>query len=148
MNVLFDGGANDARTAANALRWFPDAQYAARFGQASRRIGVHCTTLDRFCADNGIDAIDVLKIDTEGFELEVLKGAQDVLNRRRIRFIYAELNDMRTQEHGSGGGLMPIDELIRPHGLRFAASYNDHIVTEDDMFAVSNALFAPPPGAA
>lgn len=201
IGVFFDVGANDGKTAANALRWFPaadvfafephpitfgalsgrfggnrrchaanlalgtevgtaemfeydlsvlnslkpNAPYARRFGKEARRVAVQCTTLDRFCTDNGIDMVDVLKIDTEGFEVEVLKGAQDMLARRRIRFIYAEFNDIRTTEHGSGGGLIPIDELIRPFGFRFVASYNDYIVAEDDLFAVSNALFALPP---
>lgn len=38
-------------------------------------IEVECITLDNFVIENNIKRIDILKIDTEGEELEVLKGA-------------------------------------------------------------------------
>jgi len=40
---------------------------------------VNCTTVDEFCAERGIRSVGVLKIDVEGAELEVLRGAQRVL---------------------------------------------------------------------
>lgn len=36
-------------------------------------------TLDAFCESEGVSAIDYLKIDTEGYDLEVLKGAERLL---------------------------------------------------------------------
>jgi FkbM family methyltransferase len=42
---------------------------------------VQTTTLDCFCADHGIEAIDFLKIDTEGAELGVLRGGAGMLDR-------------------------------------------------------------------
>ena len=51
---------------------------------------VHVTTMDQFCATNGIDRIDLLKTDTEGFDLQVLKGASKLLSRGRVRAIYSE----------------------------------------------------------
>ena len=39
-------------------------------------------TADQFCSDQGIDHIDLLKIDVEGFEMGVLEGASEVLKRR------------------------------------------------------------------
>jgi FkbM family methyltransferase len=35
---------------------------------------VDVTTIDRFCADNGISEIDILKLDVQGWEMEVLRG--------------------------------------------------------------------------
>jgi FkbM family methyltransferase len=55
---------------------------------------VNVTTLDQFAADHGIDVIHLLKIDTEGFELEVLKGASRLLREVRIRAIQFEFNEM------------------------------------------------------
>jgi FkbM family methyltransferase len=122
-----------------------NAPYAVRFGQKSRRIGVKCTTLDAYCAESGIERIDVLKIDTEGFDLAVLQGSRVMLQRRAVKFIYCEFNDLLPSDVTSGGALIPIYNLLRPHGYRFVASYNDYIVTDGEMFSVSNALFALPP---
>jgi len=47
-------------------------------------------TLDNYCANNQIAKIDLLKIDTEGFELNVLKGAKEMMKQGNISFIYCE----------------------------------------------------------
>ena len=92
----------------------PNAQFAVRFGTKARQIQVRCTTLDRFCSERGVKQIDVLKIDTEGFEFEVLKGASSMLAQQAIKFIYFEFNDISPRRDASGGALVPIDRLIRP----------------------------------
>lgn len=61
-------------------------------GRVVKEVVVECGTLDGFCEHKHIDGhIDVLKIDTEGAEMEVLRGAQGLLENRRIKLIYAEL---------------------------------------------------------
>ncbi|MBD23071.1 MAG: hypothetical protein CL572_05360 [Alphaproteobacteria bacterium] len=42
---------------------------------------VDIITLEFFCKKNGIPKIDLLKIDTEGYELNVLKGLKDYLTK-------------------------------------------------------------------
>lgn len=51
---------------------------------------IRATTLDLFCKQNSIEQIDFLKIDTEGYDLKVLKGAQDLLSKQKILFIQVE----------------------------------------------------------
>jgi FkbM family methyltransferase len=124
----------------------PNAQFAVRFSKdVGKQIQVDCTTIDRFCSDRGIKKIDILKIDTEGFDFDVLKGATSMLAQQAIKFIYFEFNDISARSGTSGGALMPIDQLIRPHGYRFIATYNDYVVPEGELFLVSNALYALPP---
>jgi FkbM family methyltransferase len=124
----------------------PNAQYTVRFDKDStRKIYIDCTTIDRFCSERRINKIDILKIDTEGFDFEVLKGATAMLAQQVIKFVYFEFNDIIPRNGTSGGALMPIDELIRPHGYRFIATYNDFVVAEGELFLVSNALYALPP---
>ena len=48
------------------------------------------STLDDFVAHLGIQQINILKIDVEGFELEVIKGAKDLLHTRKIQCIQLE----------------------------------------------------------
>jgi FkbM family methyltransferase len=40
------------------------------------------TTLDNFCGSRGIDAVDLIKIDVEGYEADVLLGAGKILSTR------------------------------------------------------------------
>ncbi|MFT3980979.1 MAG: FkbM family methyltransferase [Ferruginibacter sp.] len=51
-------------------------------------------TLDAYCRSNAVDTIDFLKIDVEGFELEVLKGAKEMISRKKIGLIQFEFNEM------------------------------------------------------
>lgn len=51
------------------------------------------TTVDSFCAKNAISRIGLLKIDAEGFELDVLKGAREMLARSSIDLIQFEFGE-------------------------------------------------------
>ena len=53
-----------------------------------------CDTLDHVAETLGLDNICLLKIDTEGHELAVLKGAQGLLERGAIEVIQFEFNEM------------------------------------------------------
>jgi FkbM family methyltransferase len=50
---------------------------------ADALIRVPCTTLDQFASAHGLSRLDLVKIDAEGFDLDVLAGAGDVLARFR-----------------------------------------------------------------
>ena len=51
---------------------------------------VHVQRLDNFCNDKGIEFIDLLKIDCEGFDYKVLIGAINMLKQDRIKYIQFE----------------------------------------------------------
>ncbi|MDH4227404.1 MAG: FkbM family methyltransferase [Deltaproteobacteria bacterium] len=57
-------------------------------GEVSETVTI--TTIDAFCRDNGIKKIDFMKIDVEGHELEVLKGAASMLEANAIDYIQFE----------------------------------------------------------
>jgi FkbM family methyltransferase len=123
----------------------PKAQFAMRFGKRGEPIKVRIDTIDNFCTSNSVAGIDVLKIDTEGSELGVLRGANKKLANHDIRFVYTEFNDVFERKDKDGGALFPICEYLYPFGFRFVAAYTDCLTTEGDFFAVHNALFTIPP---
>jgi hypothetical protein len=49
------------------------------------------STLDRYCAETGLTNIDHLKIDTQGYDLNVLKGAQSFLGSKNIGTVSVEI---------------------------------------------------------
>jgi len=51
---------------------------------------VTCTTLDRYMAEAGLERAALLKIDTEGFDLSVLRGAKEAIAAKRFDLIQFE----------------------------------------------------------
>lgn len=48
-------------------------------------------TVDDYCLRNGITKIDVLKSDTQGFELDVLRGSEAMLSGGKVHLVLLEL---------------------------------------------------------
>src|SRR5262249_52326300 len=85
---------------------------------------VKLSTIDRYCADKKIERIDLLKSDTQGFELEVLKGARRMLEERRVGAIYVEITFARLYDN-----LPRLDEIyafITGHGFDLVSFYKFH----------------------
>jgi FkbM family methyltransferase len=62
-------------------------------------IPVTVTTLDDFVRDLGIERVDVLKVDVEGFEMNVLRGAEATVTRFKPRmFVEIDDDNLRQQE--------------------------------------------------
>lgn len=61
------------------------------WGSVEHKTSVSVTTIDKFCEEQNIKKIDVLKIDTQGFELEVFKGAKISMLENRIGLLYFEI---------------------------------------------------------
>jgi FkbM family methyltransferase len=66
----------------------------------SRGCEVLVTTLDSYCAANGIERIRMLKIDVEGAEGLVLDGAAELLGRRRCDCLMIEIVDSNLRAGG------------------------------------------------
>lgn len=60
---------------------------------------VEVITIDDYCADKGVKNIGLLKVDTEGADLGVLKGAQRLLDKKAIDFILVETAFYEKQRH-------------------------------------------------
>ncbi|MFH1566241.1 MAG: FkbM family methyltransferase [bacterium] len=62
-------------------------------GDTGEIVTVSSITLEKFCKQNSINFIDVLKIDTEGFEANVLRGAKNILSKTRYLHIEISLEN-------------------------------------------------------
>jgi len=62
-------------------------------------VTVPSVTLDQFCKDRGVEP-DIIKIDVEGAELRVLRGARDLMRRKPI-VIFCEIHPRQMENCGS-----------------------------------------------
>jgi FkbM family methyltransferase len=58
-------------------------------------------TIDNYCFTRDITKIDFLKIDTEGYEINVLKGAKEMLNKAAISFIFCEIGFLQANNRNT-----------------------------------------------
>jgi FkbM family methyltransferase len=63
---------------------------AAGWGKIIKETKVPVTTVDQFLAEQQIPFVDVLKSDTQGFDLQVFKGAEQAMRANRIGMVYCE----------------------------------------------------------
>jgi FkbM family methyltransferase len=67
-----------------------DLNKTAKLAGATSEI-IKVNTIDNFVKENRLQKIDILKSDTEGFEIEVLEGAKNCLSQQLIDFLYIEV---------------------------------------------------------
>jgi FkbM family methyltransferase len=101
---------------------------------------VEVATLDHFVRENKIERIGLLKIDAEGFDLEVVRGALDTLASGAVRFVLAEVGFHR------GDDRHPLFDDVRdaltPFGFRVFGIYKQNLEwTGEPSLLFANALF-------
>jgi len=102
------------------------------------------STVDDFVASHAIETVDLLKIDTEGYDLEVLKGAEATIRRGGIRLVYAEVGFLGEVRHVTLPAMM--DHLIS-RGFAFLGLYEQFSLWRDrSRLSYANALFTRQPG--
>lgn len=80
------------------------------------KIEVNVNTIDKYCEDRSVNKIDILKIDVQGGEIKVLKGASRMLGQKNIKLIFTEVSIVPSYKNQS-----EIDEIIsllRAYGYR------------------------------
>jgi FkbM family methyltransferase len=110
------------------------------------KIEVKTTTIDSELSRLKIDYLDYIKIDTEGFDLKVLKGAINSIINNKIGFIQFEYNTawsvlgstlLEAHEILEGNGYKVF--LIQPNGL-----YSYNVRKNGEFYAFSNFIAIAP----
>lgn len=102
---------------------------------APKRVTIE--TIDNYCSKNQIGFIDLLKIDTQGFELEVMKGAANALKNNKIHLVLMEVTFAKIYD-----GLPPFDQLYKlltESGFRLVTFYGQHY--HDGLISWTDVLF-------
>jgi FkbM family methyltransferase len=65
---------------------------------------VQTVSLDNYCNRNSVSKINLLKIDVQGYEIEVLKGALSLLKNKAIDVIIFEMESWAEEQAGYSAG--------------------------------------------
>ncbi|MEI0549071.1 FkbM family methyltransferase [Brachyspira intermedia] len=85
-------------------------------------------TIDNFCSENDINNIFFLKMDVEGYELEVLKGAENMLNNNSIEHLQFEF----------GGCNIDTRTFFQDFWYLLKDKYNIYRIVKDGLYNISN----------
>jgi DNA-binding Xre family transcriptional regulator len=56
-----------------------------------KTVQIQTDTVDHICSEHNVSRIDILKVDVEGAESRVFKGAQEMFSRRAVRSVFVEV---------------------------------------------------------
>jgi FkbM family methyltransferase len=92
---------------------------------------VRVSTVDSFCTAHNIEVIDLLKIDTQGFDFEVLKGSKRLLSQGRVGHVLVELNFIELYDNQCSP--WEVEAFLASHGFRLVELYektrHDHSIS-------------------
>ena len=102
---------------------------------------VSIRTLDGYCSQHGIDRIDFLKIDTEGYDIEVLKGARSMLAQGAIGVVECEASmDPDNRFHQP---METIKSHMEVHGYRLFGIYEQKSRRTPNLRRANIAFVSP-----
>jgi len=108
---------NSDPAASSLLPLHPGSSWAEELKLTQRgTIDVPLDTLDHYCTEHGVDAVDLLKIDIQGFEPDCLRGAVGLLDRHAIRVIQAEVVTHRKYQRRTT--FFDLETILVPRGYR------------------------------
>lgn len=107
-----------------------------------QQVDVEIATVDAFCQNNNIGQIDILKIDTQGAEARVLRGADMMLREKRISCVYAEVILVPTYQ--GQGKFHEILKLLDDHCYSLFSIYNLAYRPWSDRLLQLDAIFTAP----
>jgi len=86
-----------------------------------KKAKVKISTLDEYCYRNKIDKIDLLKIDTQGYEDKVLKGSLKTLEQKKVKAILTEI--IFDNVYDKYFSFSDIEKFLLPNNFRMVGIY-------------------------
>ena len=110
------------------------------FKENFKEIDIRTLTLSEFVRRNNIKNIDILKIDTEGYEFKILESSQDLLDKEIIKIIKLEINFLNHKKNN----LIKISQLLNKFDYKMIGisniKFKDNFLWFSDCYFVSESL--------
>ena len=107
------------------------------WGKIVNQTVVKVTTVDKYCEENSIPYISLLKTDTQGYDFEVVKGASTLMEGNRIQLVLMEVIFSNMYKD-----LPAFDEIFRfllDRNFKLVSFYQFH--HQKEIASWSDALF-------
>ncbi|MNK33140.1 hypothetical protein D3C87_516150 [compost metagenome] len=108
-------------------------------GDSDKTVSVPVTTIDEIVKENKLQSIDLLKIDTEGFEIEVIQGAAKSIASNQVKAVYLEVGLSSKNEHNSS--FIKVFDTLEKAGFTFYGLYEISHIGIQTNFHYGNVLF-------
>ena len=109
--------------------------------QSNGELSVPVLRLDEFCEDQGLDHVNLLKMDVQGSELDVLRGAGTLTDRAAIDLIYTE---MLFLPHYEGQAFhWELCGYLHSHGYQMIGLYNLFVHSSGRMLQADGIFVSP-----
>jgi FkbM family methyltransferase len=110
------------------------------WGEVITETVVPVITVDDYVDREGISSVEILKIDTQGFDLEVLKGTSRLIVSHRVHLVYLEL--IFGPMYEGIPSYIEVLSYLASLNLQLVCFYRFHF--QDDVASWSDALFIDP----
>jgi len=97
-------------------------------GALDRQVEIQLWSGDRLVSSGAVAVPNVIKIDTEGFELDVLRGLRQTLQEKRLRMLCIEVHFGLLQERGLSNAPSDIEKLLVSSGFTLDWPDASHVV--------------------
>lgn len=109
-----------------------------------KKYEVNIITLDKYCSENNINQINIMKIDVQGYETNVLEGAKNLLKLSKIDLIEMELHHDNLYNFESS--YYELEKYLIPNKYRLfsvikGGSLLYHQTFKQDIIYISDKLF-------
>ena len=110
----------------------------------TKKIKVKQISLDDYARDHNINSIDILKIDTQGYEDKVLAGCHHLLKNRKIKLIKLEL--ILSEVYEKNLQFYEIEKYLIPNKYKLfsidnGGSLASHYIFQLELIYVSEELY-------
>jgi FkbM family methyltransferase len=96
------------------------------------------SSVDSFCKQYNIESIDLLKLDTQGYEANVLRGAASLLAQRAVKAIFSEV--LFSEYYEGQAYFDDVYAVLKSNGYRLVDLYQKFHLKEGPL-ATCDALF-------
>ena len=100
-------------------------------------------TIDSFCVSEGIESIDILKLDVQGWELKAIRGAAEMIRKRHIRLVFSEVGFRRRD--GDLQHFAELNDHLEENGFWLSGFYDEYRWGESRKYlGFASALYINP----